>query len=156
MRGPSNRERPIYSLVRTAYPVAKLCVVLATIEREWGRIVGDDLARRSTPSGYANGVLRIAVDSQAALYDMNFKKNAIAREIRAKARLEIESIKIEIGSVWRSSAESAMPGRRPVRTVTVDETRVGSIRDEILGQHTELDPELARCIARLRVLWEKK
>lgn len=156
MRSPSNRERPIYALVGAAYPVAKLCMVLATVEREWRRIVGEALAERSAPSGYCDGVLRVTVDSQAVLHDMNFKKNAIAREIRAKARLNVESVKIEIGHVRRSNATPVMPRRRPPRKTAVDEERAEALRGEILAQHSDMDPELARRIARVRAIWEKR
>ena len=150
----SNSERPIYTLVGTASPVARLCMVLATIEREWWRIVGDALALRSAPSGYSDGVLHISVDSQAVLHDMNFKKNMIVREIRTKARLNVEGVKIEIGRVRRTNATPTMPRRKPPKKIPIDEARVQILCDEILSCHADMDPELARRIARMRMICE--
>ena len=150
----TDRERPVYTLVGAASPIARLCMVLATIEREWRRIVGDTLAERSAPSGYDDGVLHIAVDSQAVLHDMNFKKNAIVREIRTKARLNVESVKIEIGRVRRTNATPMMPRCKPPKKIQIDEARVQVFCDEILSQHADMDPELVRRIARIRMLCE--
>ncbi len=154
MSRTSNRERPIYAIVGAGAPIAKLCMVLATIEREWRRIVGDALAERSAPCGYCDGVLHIAVDSQAVLHDMNFKKNTIVREIRTKARLNVEGVRIEIGRVRRTNATQLMPRYKPPKKITVDESRVQLFCDEILSQHADMDPELARRIARVRMMCE--
>lgn len=141
-------------MIGASSPITRLCMALAAVEQEWRRIVGDALARRSSPSAYQDGVLYITVDSQAVLHDMNFKKNAIAREIRTKVLLNVESVKIEIGSVRRPSRPAVLPRSTPLKKVCLDEERLCACRDEILSVYSEMDPELAKSIARAKMLCE--
>lgn len=147
-----NHERPIFTMIGASGSITRLCMALAAIEQEWRRIVGDTLAQRSSPSAYRDGVLHIAVDSPAVLHDMNFKKNAIAREIRTKVLLDVESVKIEIGSVRRPNPPSPVPRRAPLKKICLDEESLCAGRDEILAVYAEMDPELAMSIARAKML----
>lgn len=135
----------------------RLCLVLSTIEREWFRIVGNRLAARSVPSSFADGVLVVRVDSQAALADMNFKKGAIIREISLKANLDIADIQGEIGVV-RSACRIAPPKSRRATgraKPKLDEKRHEQLSQEILAEHADLDVRLAECIARCRILSDR-
>lgn len=154
MSRAEKHERPIFAMLGASSSITRLCMALATIEQEWRRIVGDSLARRSSPSSYQDGVLHIAVDSQAVLHDMNFKKNAIAREIRTKVLLNVESVKIEIGSVRPPSLPSVATRGAPLKKISLDEERLCACRDEILSAYAEMDPELAKSIARAKMLCE--
>jgi hypothetical protein len=90
-------ERPVYSAIGIDSPFMRTCSALLAVEIEWRRIVGGALASRSFPKAYEDGVLVVCVDGAAAMQDMNFKKNAIVREIRTKASLKIDDIRVEFG-----------------------------------------------------------
>ncbi|GHV54390.1 hypothetical protein FACS1894216_14310 [Synergistales bacterium] len=145
------------SAVGARHPVVRLCAVLSGVEREWPRIVGDALARRSFPDSYEEGVLTIAVDGPSAMQDMNFKKNAIMRELQAKAGLRIEAVKIELGfkrgeipSRTNRSYITRLPAAR-----AVDPLKEEKLTSEILAEYEDIAPETARSIARCRLMSER-
>ncbi|MDR1944476.1 MAG: DUF721 domain-containing protein [Synergistaceae bacterium] len=149
-------ERPIYSVIGVGSPMLKVCAALSVIEREWARIVGDALASRSCPISYDDGVLVVFVQGQSALQDINFKKNAIIKEIRTKALLKLNGLKVEIGHNGTSGAAAATP--RPARlraSPRVDPEAEEALRDNILSAHADLPPELAGAIARCRIISER-
>ena len=157
----AERERPIYSTLSVAGEItslATLCAALRTIESEWVQIVGASLSRRSVPTSYENGVLFVVVDCQAALQDMNFKKASLARIIRERSLLRVDEIRVEVGSTARTTGKTAC-GRRsttPVRTGQktrqIDEAMVEMLALEISATHPQIEPELAKILARCRAI----
>lgn|GEM_PF-3084924 len=148
------REKPISNMISPRSPLARLCMALRIIEHEWRRIVGDFLAERSAPSCYQDGVLYITVENQAVLMDMNFKKHAIEHSIRTQARLEIEGVKISVGAVRRPNPQPARARRAVPPKPVIDEARLEVYCAEILALHADLDPVIARGIARAKLLCE--
>jgi hypothetical protein len=133
----------------------KVCYALAALEKEWPRIVGPALASRSLPKSWENGVLVVLVDGHAALQDINFRKNAIMSEIRTKAKLKLEDMKIEQGyRQKRVGFRPSAPRPRIARAPRVDPQAEESLKNEILTAHSDLDPELAGLIARCRLASE--
>lgn len=147
-------ERPVYSFVTAAFPMTKLCMVLSTIEREWSKIVGGTLAARSYPKAFEDGVLSVSVENQAVLQDMNFKKNAVMREIRAKAFLPVREIHVEIGRFRRDSTPPLKPSpqRKKKRMAEIDPALEEKLSAEILSTYADMNPDLAKSIARCRIM----
>jgi hypothetical protein len=148
--------RHLSSAVGARHPVVRLCAILSGVEREWPRIVGDALARRSFPDSYEEGVLTVAVDGPSAMQDMNFKKSAIISELRAKAGLRIENIKIERG--FKRGESPSRTNRayitRPPAPRVVDPSKEENLTSEILAEHEDISPETAGSIARCRLMSE--
>jgi hypothetical protein len=151
-------KRPIYSALNAGSSILRVCSALSIIEREWPRIAGQALAARSSLVSFEDGILVISVDGQAALQDMNFKKNAILKEIRSKARLKLNDLKIETGRP-ASTTRAANPtggAKRRARAPRIDLDAEEALKNEILAQHEDLDPKLAATIARCRLISEQR
>jgi hypothetical protein len=137
--------------------IRDLCAALSRLESEWRSIVGESLGARSAPLSYGNDILVVAVDGAPALQDMNFKKNVIMREIRGRIRLAINDIKVRQGVVrgvnYGRVASDRRVRKRPAMPAT-DEGIVNSIVAELLSKHSDMDPEIARVIARCRAMCE--
>jgi hypothetical protein len=149
-------ERRLSSVMAGVSGVMDLCFVLSVLEREWKSIVGGSLGARSAPLSYEGGVLVVAVNSPSAFQDMNFRKNAIIREICSRAGLAVSDIKVKNGGIRR--ADSGPPPRRPIfarRAPAPDEKKVKSVSDDILSRHSDMDPTLACLIARCMVISER-
>jgi hypothetical protein len=154
MRREKSSSRPIYDVLSDPLTasVSSLCMALSAIEREWRAIAGDRLAYRTAPKALEGNVLVVAADGQAALQDLNFKKSALVRKISAGARIELRDIRVELGAAPRASA---CPALRPApRAPQTDPEAVESLAVEILSSYGDIDPELARTIARCRVATE--
>jgi hypothetical protein len=150
-------ERPIYSALGAGLPIMSVCAALAVVEREWERIVGAALASRSALKSYEDGVLVISAEGQSALQNINFKKGAIVREIRTKARLDVTDMRIELGYRQRGEMHVSAPVARRARArVRIDPEAEEALKNEILSVHADLDPELARRIARCRIASERR
>jgi hypothetical protein len=146
-------KRPIYSALGIGSPILRICAALSAIEREWPRIVGHALAARSFPKAFEDGVLVVSVEGHSAFQDMNFRKNQIMREIRDNAWLKLCDIKVETGRKTRAR-DSAIALRSAKRKTAprIDPEAVEKISGEILSAYSDLDPELARSIARCRLM----
>jgi hypothetical protein len=149
-------ERPVYSALGIDSPLMRTCSALLAVELEWRRIVGTALASRSFPKAYEDGVLVVCVDGAAAMQDMNFRKNAIVREIRTKAALKIDDIRVEIGG-RRNRAEPAGGGltKRRARAPRVPAHAEEELVREMLARYSGISPELAHSIARCRIVSER-
>ncbi len=159
MRNDKSPGRPIYDLlsVSSVTTVTSLCMTLSALEREWRSLVGDRLALRTAPKALEGDVLVVTADAQAVLQDLNFKKNALVQKIRTGARIDLRDIRVELGS-GSKRPDGAAPRRSrpkaPPRSVRVDPDAVESLATEILSRHETLPPELARTIARCRIMAE--
>jgi hypothetical protein len=149
-------ERRLSSVMAEANGAADLCFLLSLLEGEWKSIVGGSLGARSAPLSYEGGVLVVAVNSPSAFQDMNFRKNAIIREICSRASLAVRDIKVKNGAV--RGADFGPASHRAVftrRAAAPDEKKVKSVSDDILSRHSDMDPDLARVIARCMVMCER-
>jgi hypothetical protein len=128
-----------------------LCMELSRMEREWQSIVGPVLGRKSYPVSYDDEVLVVAVDGQAVLHDMNFRKSAIMREIRTKVSVKVRDIRLQTGNLRRRGINTPQAARSaPMRRRAPDESVVDAICECLLREHSDLDPRLVRIIARCR------
>ena len=151
-------KRPIYSALGIDSPILRICAALTAIEREWPRIVGRALAARSFPKAFEDGVLVVSVDGHSALQDMNFRKNQIINEIRKNAWLRLSDIRTETGRAARLQSPAPPRAPRGKASFRVDGEAVENLAGEILSAYSDLDPELARSIARCRLItgrWDK-
>jgi hypothetical protein len=145
--------RPIYSALGIDSPILRICAALSAIEREWHRIVGHALAARSYPKAFEDGVLVVSVDGYSALQDMNFRKSQIMRAIRDNARLKLCDLKVETGSPMKLQCHALPPSaERRKNAPRIDPEALDKLSGEILSAHSDLDPELARSIARCRLM----
>ena len=114
--------------------------------------MGSALAARSFPKAFEDGVLVVSVDGHSALQDMNFRKNQIINEIRKNAWLRLSDIRTETGRAAR--LQSPAPPRAPRRraSLRVDDEAVEKLAGEILAAYSDLDPEIARSIAKCRII----
>jgi hypothetical protein len=151
--GEESDEKRIFSALSRSEPFFARCMTLSMIEQEWKSIAGEALARRSGPKAYENGVLVVAVENRSAEQDMNFKKNAILKEIRAKTFLKLKDIRTEICRVKRKTVNVARPSlarRKKPRVISGPEleAQVG----EIMERNPKLKPETAYAAARCRLV----
>jgi hypothetical protein len=136
-----------------------LCMTLSIIEQEWPSIAGNALASRSLPKSYDDGVLVVLVENSLAQQDMNFKKNAILKEIRAKASLRLKDIRTEIGrlSAHRPKGGPYARARRTKRALRpIPKAELDAMVSEVMGQDPNIAPDLAAAIARCRILGEPR
>lgn len=151
----NEREKPIFGILSGVSSLLVLCAALCTLEHEWEQIVGGALSQRSRPVSYENGILRIVVDGQAALQDMNFKKMSIARELSERSIMNVSEIKVEMGALPRFSkaVRGNVHSRARARTGTpqnADDGAVSAAADGIMKEYPDMMPELATAIARCR------
>lgn len=148
----SKGERTLSNAMGDLQSIMGLCMELSRMEREWQSIVGPVLGRRSSPVSYDDEVLVVAVDGQAALHDMNFRKSAIMREIRTRVSLKVRDMRLQTGNPRRTeiSAPKSAAKFAPRRRRAPDESVVEAIYECLLREYTGLDPRLARIIARCR------
>lgn len=151
-------ERPVYSLVSAASPMTRLCMTLAALEREWPAVVGRRLAEKTAPKSYDDGVLLVAAENSSVLQDLNFKKNAIVQMLRKKAMIAVEDIRVEIGSTTHRVQAIRNAGKHGTAKTAapIDPQLEDAVCSDILAAFGELSPELARKIARCRILSEEK
>jgi hypothetical protein len=136
-----------------------ICAALSTLEREWRTIAGEALAQRSSLKSFEEGVLVVSVTNQSALQDISFRKTSIRKEILRKLSLNISDIRAEIGKAAGKSASHKTDKntrRQPRRSLSVDERAVDSLSADIMSRYSDIDPELARRIARCRIMCDKK
>lgn len=156
MRNSKPPGRPIYDLlsVPSVTTVTSLCMALSALEREWRSLVGDRLALRTAPKALEGDVLVVTADGPAVLQDLNFKKNALLRKIQVGARINLRDIRVEQGSISRKPDDPAprRAKRKTPRSARSSPDAVESLTAEILSRHETLPPELARTIARCRVM----
>ena len=130
-----------------------LCADLASVENNWPSIAGDAVARRSSPRSFEKGVLVVAVEDKLVQQDINFKKNAIIKEINANTALALKDIRAEVGmplkkTVPRGRAAGKKRRKRPLPAAKGPELE--SAKTEIMERHPALGEELAAAIARCR------
>lgn len=155
--GRFEKETPVFSIITYNMPEIRLCMILSMVEHEWPRIVGDLLASRSRPTSFENGVLVISADNQAAMSDLNFKSSFIKREIEKKARLKLKGVKVEIkSSVRRRAVKEIITKKIRDRSLNIDQKLQDDIKNDILTKYDGIDPELALCIARCRIMSSEK
>lgn len=136
--------------------IGGLCAILAAVERDWAALVGESLARRSCLAGYEDGYLCVRVENQAALTDMNFKKTRIAAAIRSAGKIEVKGVKVELGRIRpRTRGGMAERAQRPPE-IQLDEAKIGEYMRQAAELCPDLDEELKKRIARLRVLCETR
>ena len=134
-----------------------LCSLLRRIESNWVGLVGDALARRSSPKQFEfsekGGILHIMVSNSAALQDMHFKKNSILRSIERFTSLPLVDLQIKMGSITPTREIVGNPERKRER-LSLDDRQVEEAARELSYEIT--DPALAHVMARFRLLCEKR
>lgn len=157
MRRSAPEGRPLFDLLSSASITGK-CVMLSALESEWASVVGERLAMRTAPKAFdeSEGILVVAVDAQAAMHDLNFKKNSIIRTIRTRIRImAVRDIKAELGRVSRPQPKMSRGRKARKREAdSLDPASVEALRLEISSNHPDLPPELAATIARCRIMSE--
>ena len=129
-----------------------LCADLASVENNWPSIAGDAVARRSTPRSFEDGVLVVAVEDKLVQQDINFKKNAIIKEINANTALALKDIRTEVGLPLKKNVPrgAGKKRRRRVRAAAKG-PELERVKTGIMERHPALGEELAAAIARCRV-----
>ena len=148
-----DKETPVFSIIASGLPEVRLCMVLSMVEQEWSNIVGEALARRSTPRAFENGILLVSADSQSALSDLNFKSSLIKKVIERKTLLKLNGVRVEINrSVKRRVKTSGVTKKTRDRSAFIDPVTQDELKSEILNKYSGIDPDLAGCIARCRIM----
>ena len=151
------KETPVFSIITSGVPEVRLCMVLSMVEHEWSCIVGELLASRSRPVAFENGVLVISAHNQAAMSDLNFKSSFIKREIEKKALLKLKGVRVEINrSAKRRPIQEAVSKKMQNRSLNINPKLQNDLKDDILTKYDGIDPELALCIARCRIMSSEK
>ena len=134
-----------------------LCSLLRRIESNWVGLVGDALARRSSPKQFEfsekGGILHVMVSNSAALQDMHFKKNSILRSIERFTSLPLVDLQIKMGSITPTREIVGNPERKRER-LSLDDRQVEEAARELSCEIK--DPALAHVMARFRLLCEKR
>jgi hypothetical protein len=130
-----------------------LCADLASVENNWPSIAGDALARRSAPRSFKDGVLVVAVQDKLVQQDINFKKNAIIKEINANTVLALRDIRAEVGLPLKKTVPRGGGKKRRRRAPPAAKgPELERVKNEILECHPAMDEELAAAIARCRAV----
>jgi hypothetical protein len=128
-----------------------LCADLASVENNWPSIAGDALARRSSPRSFEDGVLVVAVENKLVQQDINFRKNAIMKEINSHTVLALRDIKTEVGLPLKKAAARLGGKKRKKRASPAAKgPELERVKNEIMEGHPALGEELAAAIARCR------
>jgi hypothetical protein len=129
---------------------------LASVENNWPSIAGDAIARRSSPRSFEDGVLVVAAQNKLVQQDINFRKNAIIREINANTVLALRDIRAEVGlPLQKTSLRGGGKKQRRRATPAAKGPEHERVKNEIMERHPALGEELAAAIARCRASWHK-
>ena len=128
-----------------------LCADLASVENNWPSIVGDAIARRSSPRYFEKGVLVVAAQNKLVQQDINFRKSAIIKEINANTVLALRDIRAEVGLPLKKTVPRGRVKKRARRAPPAAKgPELERVKREIMERHPALDEELAAVIARCR------
>lgn len=68
---------PVGDLLETALPRLREPLTVSKLQRNWGGVVGPEVARRSQPVALADGILQIAVDSSAWRQELSLREGEL-------------------------------------------------------------------------------
>ena len=126
---------------------------LVSVTRAWASVVGPALARASAPFDLVGGTLCVATSSPHAAQQIERMAGNVSRALRDRWGLEIAGVRATVGPPPpRPARPDTSPRRKaPVVQLTDDEVRAMMERCP-----TDLDPEAAEALARLRAFFERR
>ena len=68
---------PVGDLLETALPRLREPLTVSRLQRNWGGVVGPDVARRAEPVALTDGILQIAVDSSAWRQELSLREREL-------------------------------------------------------------------------------
>lgn len=151
MRREGGALKSIYETLGSYGNIFGLCADLASVENNWASIAGEALARRSSPRSFEDGVLVVAVENKLVQQDINFRKNAIIKEINANTVLALRDIRTEVGlPLKKAGGRGGGKKRRRKAPPAAKGDELERVKNEIMECHPALGEELAEAIARCR------
>lgn len=152
MRREGGGLKSIYETLGSYGKIFGLCADLASVENNWASIAGDAAARRSAPRSFEDGVLVVAAQNKLVRQDINFRKNAIIKEINANTVLKLRDIRTEVGLPLKKTVPRCGVKKRKRRPAAAAKgPELERVKKEIMERHPAIDEELASAIARCRV-----
>jgi hypothetical protein len=104
----SRAPRAVRELLVSALPQLEDRLLVETLRRQWGRLVGAEAARRSQPYALVNGCLHVRVDNSPWLAELTL----LAPELTARLAAEFEavrSLRLSLGAPPVEEPRSAPP-----------------------------------------------
>lgn len=86
--GPERRAAPVSEALGEFLRQSGLASLMKypQLHEAWRKTVGEDMAEHARVSRFRNGALEIAVDSSALLYDIQFLKDALLKDLRREVK----------------------------------------------------------------------
>ena len=81
------------------HQAAKQHETIQWLQREWGRLVGKDLARHTRPMSVRRGTLYVHADEPGASFLLSLEQPRLLAKLRACAKGSIEELVIRPGDV---------------------------------------------------------
>lgn len=145
------------SMVLSASPVRLRDVLVAAlpelrdhmleeaIRKDWERVVGPELSRRSLPGGLRMGVLDVAVDNSPWLHELTLRGSELLAALRARHGSAVTSLRFTLGIV-PAGPSPVMPRRRPSPQARLSHEEARLIETMVAPV---ADPALATSLRRL-------
>jgi predicted nucleic acid-binding Zn ribbon protein len=105
----SRAPRVVRELLVSALPQLEDRLLVETLRRRWGRLVGPEAARRSQPQTLLNGCLHVRVDNSPWLAELTL----LAPDLTARLAAEFPAVRSLRFSLGVAPAEAPLPASRP-------------------------------------------
>jgi len=97
----SERSRPVRvrDVLVAALPELRDRLLEETIRRDWSRLAGPELRRRSQPGRLKAGVLDVTVDNSPWLYEMTLRSGELLAALQTRFGSVVSSLRLALGVV---------------------------------------------------------
>ena len=135
----------VRDVLAAALPELAGLMLQESIRRDWGRIAGPDISRRSQPGGLRMGVLDVTVDNSAWLHELTLRSRELLEAVQVRHGSRVASLRFSLGKI------AAGPGPPASQHHPVREIQLGSEDARLVETMVApvADPELAASLRRL-------
>ena len=148
---PMTRSAPsaVGEILPRAVPGLAEHLVELEIRREWGSLVGPEIARRCQPGALAGDCLQVIVDNSPWLQEMTLRTPDILSRLGRRFGPRIRTLRVTLGTLTRPARAPRAPATRPGKLEASDRAAI----DEMLSGVP--DPSLADSMRRVIVKWRR-
>ncbi|MFA0888211.1 MAG: DUF721 domain-containing protein [Synergistales bacterium] len=137
-------------LGRSLSPQAMVRLNLADLSKNWEKVVGEVLAKRSRPISVEDKILVVACESPAVAHEVQMRRDIIAEKARKGWGIPLEGVKPAVRRIPLSRA--ALPKKTPPPPFEPTSQEVERARGRIEGkiERDDVKSSLARLMATFR------
>ena len=129
-----------------ALPGLKGHMLQEGIRRDWERIVGPAISRRSQPGGLRMGALDVTVDNSPWLHELTLRSSELLAALQVRHGSRVTSLRFTLGTVAAGSSPAMPRHRRPERRKQLGPEEARLVESMVARV---ADPALAASVRRL-------